>query len=85
MNSVGCILILLFLFLSHLGFSVDTDFCNVDKARCSKEGIYQYKWATGYEDFILRDLLDDDVETVKTDPMLALEKANNTLLKHPYR
>ena len=64
---------------------MDTDYCNVDNTRCNKEGIYQYKWATGYEDFILRDLLDDDVETVKTDPMLALEKAINTLLKHPYR
>ena len=83
MKSVGYFLILLF--LSHIGFSVDTDYCNVDKTRCNKEGIYQYNWATGYGDFILRDLLDDDVETVKTNPMLALEKTNNTLLKHPYR
>merc|ERR1712106_1124145 len=70
-------------FLSQPSDSLETDYCKVDRSRCTKEGIYRYKWATGYDDFVIRDILDDDVETIQSEPWLAAQKSNETLIKYP--
>ena len=76
-------IISLLAFLSHPSHSLETDYCKVDRSRCTKEGIYRYKWATGYDDFVIRDILDDDVETIQSEPWLAAHKSNETLIKYP--
>ena len=64
---------------------VETDYCNVDGTRCDKDGIYKYKWVTGYQDFIVRDIMDDDLELISTEPDQALNRTMNTLERYPNR
>ena len=63
----------------------ETDYCMVDVTRCDNDGIYKYKWATGYEDFLLRHLIDDNLETIRTEPELSLQRAQITRDNHPNR
>ena len=64
---------------------METDYCMVDVTRCANDGIYKYKWATGYEDFLVRHLMDDNLETIRIEPELALERAQTTRDNHTNR
>ena len=64
---------------------VVSDYCLVSQDRCDKDGIYKYKWITSYQDFIIRDKLDSELENIKKDPWLALKRSQQTLETNPNR
>ena len=71
--------------LATHGGGVETDYCKVNMGRCDKDGIYMYKWLTGYEDFVIRDLVDDQLENIMTEPMTALQRSRDMLKTFPNR
>ena len=85
MESVVCIMMLVLVPPSYSLVDTDPDYCNVDVTRCNADGIYKYKWATAYQDWLLRDRLDTDLETVLTEPQLALQRSQKTLEIYPNR
>ena len=62
-----------------------SDYCLVSQDRCDKDGIYKYKWITSYQDFIIRDKLDSELENIKKDPWLALQRSQQTVETNPNR
>merc|ERR1719233_1178393 len=60
-----------------------TDFCLISQDRCDRDGIYKYKWITSYQDFMIRDTLDSELENIKTDPFLALQRSQHTAKTYP--
>ena len=50
------------------------DYCLVDDSRCDEYGVYKFLDFTSYEDFLIRDRLDDDIELTFTRPLFALKK-----------
>ena len=62
-----------------------SDYCLVSQERCDKDGIYKYKWITSYQDFIIRDKLDSELENIKKDPWLALQRSQQTVETNPNR
>ena len=62
-----------------------SDYCLVSQDRCDKDGIYKYKWITSYQDFIIRDKLDSELENIKKDPWLALKRSQQTVETNPNR
>jgi len=75
--------ILSVLTLCALTEGMETDYCNMDATRCDKDGKYKHMWATGYEDFIVRDVMDKTLETIQTEPEVALRRAEETLQAFP--
>ena len=71
--------------LCALTEGMETDYCNMDATRCDKDGKYKHMWATGYEDFIVRDVMDKTLETIQTEPEVALRRAEETLQAFPNR
>ena len=65
--------------LIYLSVVGGDDYCQVDDSRCDEYGVYKYLDFTSYEDFLIRDRLDDDIEVTFTRPVFALKKANKTL------
>ena len=61
------------------------DYCLVDEARCDEYGVYRYMDFTSYEDFLIKDRLDDEIELTSTRPVLALKKANKTFHNYSNR
>ena len=66
-------------------FVLADDYCLVDEARCDEYGVYRYMDFTSYEDFLIRDRLDDEIELTTTRPALALKKANITFQNYSDR
>ena len=62
-----------------------SDYCLVSQDRCDKDGIYKYKGITSYQDFIIRDKLDSELENIKKNPSLALKRSQQTLETNPNR
>jgi len=60
-----------------------SDYCLVSQDRCDKDGIYKYKGITSYQDFIIRDKLDSELENIKKNPWLALKRSQQTLETNP--
>jgi hypothetical protein len=63
----------------------DRDYCKKDQDRCDNDGVYKYIGVTNYEDYEIRDRLDDDLEFIKIRPKLALKKIEKTLQMYPNR
>ena len=80
----GVCIIMVVLLATH-GGGVETDYCKVNMGRCDKDGIYKYKWLTGYEDFVIRDLVDDQLENILAEPMTALQRSRDMLKTFPNR
>ena len=63
----------------------DRDYCKKDQDRCDDDGVYEYIAVTNYEDYKIRDTLDDDFELISIRPKLAFKKTEKTLQKYPNR
>ena len=63
----------------------DRDYCKKDQDRCDDDGVYKYIAVTNYEDYEIRDRLDDEFELIGIRPKLALKKTEKTLQKYPNR
>ena len=63
----------------------DKDYCEMDRDRCDDEGVYKYMGVTNYDDYAIRDILDDDFELIEIRPKLAVKKTEKTLNKYPNR
>ena len=50
------------------------DYCEKDNDMCDEYGVYRNIDYTSYEDFALRDKLDDDYSIIRKRPKLALKK-----------
>ena len=61
------------------------DYCMKDKAMCDDDGVYKHIAVNSYEDFVIRDKLDDDYKQISKRPKLALKKTEKMLAKHPNR
>ena len=74
-----------FVFIKY-SFAISvTDYCTIDALRCDHDGVYKYKAYTSYEDFLLRNAIDDIIEESKKDPLSSLAKSIVFLEKHPLR
>jgi len=73
------------IFISAFLASASTvvDYCTIDRNRCDDDGIYKYTWLSSYQDFLIQNILDRDVETIQTDIEMAKDMANNTLGLYP--
>merc|ERR1711892_494871 len=78
---VCAMVVAVMLFTSSDG--VVTDYCAVDMERCDKNGIYKYMWLGAYEDFVIRDMLDDQLVNIISEPMLALERSQQMIEPFP--
>ena len=89
MTAVVClhIFFLVMLLLTFCAGEVenDNDYCEKDRDRCDSEGIYKYIGVTNYDDYAIRDKLDDDLELIGIRPKLALKKTEKTLNTYPLR
>ena len=61
------------------------DYCEKDNAMCDEDGVYKHIAVTSYDDYAIRDKLDDDHELIGIRPRAALKKTNQTLAKYPNR
>ena len=61
------------------------DYCDNDSDRCREDGVYKYLAVTSYDDYVIRDRLDDDFELIDIRPKLALKKSEKTLKQYPNR
>ena len=61
------------------------DYCEKDNAMCDEDGVYKHIAVTSYEDYAIRDKLDDDHELIGIRPRAALKKTDKTLAKYPNR
>merc|ERR1712106_252009 len=82
---VVCVVFVLVLVVMLVSSSdgVVTDYCAVDIERCDKNGIYKYMWLGAYEDFVIRDMLDDQLVNIISEPMLALERSQQMIETFP--
>merc|ERR1711892_1255865 len=78
---VFVMVLVVMLFTSSDG--VVTDYCAADMERCDKNGIYRYMWLGAYEDFVIRDMLDDQLVNIIAGPMLALERSQQMIETFP--
>ena len=75
-------------FVNCIAFSTcesDPDYCEKDKDMCNENGFYKHIAMTSYEDYAIRDKLDDDNELISIRPTLALKKTEKALAKYPKR
>ena len=87
MPGVVCLhtfLCVLFLFTFSAG-NVDNDYCEKDRDRCDDEGVYKYMGLTNYDDYAIKDRLDDDYALIGIRPKLGMKKTKKTLNKYPNR
>ena len=76
------------LFVNFIAVSTcetEFDYCMKDSTLCDDDGLYKHIAVTSYEDFVIREKLDDDYKEIGTRPKLALEKTENTLGIYPNR
>ena len=81
-----CFLTLLLLFTTNASQEFNSrDYCEVNSERCDEDGIYKYHKITSFEDFNIKDRLDDDFELIKLRPILAFKRIEKTLEENPKR
>ena len=76
------------LFINFIAFSTcesDPDYCEKDNHMCDNNGLYEHIAMTSYEDYAIRDKLDEDYEFISLRPRLALKKTEKTLEKYENR
>ena len=79
-------LILLVLFTTNASEAINSkDYCEVNSERCDKHGTYKYHGVTSFEDFNIKDRLDDDFELIKLRPKLAFKRTEKPLKENPKR
>ena len=81
-------LVKIVLFINFIAFSTcesDPDYCEKDNHMCDNNGLYEHIAMTSYEDYAIRDKLDDDNELISIRPTLALKKTEKALAKYPKR
>ena len=80
------VLTLLVFFTSNTSEAFNSrDYCEVNSERCDEHGTYKYHGVTSFEDFNIKDQLDDDFELIKLRPKLALKRTEKTLTENPKR
>ena len=78
-------MILTLVFATSL-MALETDYCQVNSELCDKDGIYKYKWMTSYEDFVIREVLDKDLQIMQAGNVSeALKQTQTTLEQHSNR
>ena len=67
-------------------FETVLDFCEIDQDNCdTSSGVYKHMDFTSYEDFKIKEFLDEDRIIIMQKPQLAVVHANNTLQQYPDR
>ena len=61
------------------------DYCEKDKDMCNQDGVYKHIAVTSYEDYAIRDKLDEDYGLIGISPKVALKETEKTLEKYPNR
>ena len=69
-----------------LSVTLEHDYCMLDGDKCDQQaGVYRQIGLTSYEDWNIRDKLDEDLEFIKIRPRVALKKIEKTLRTFQHR